>query len=273
MHHLPKNSSLSGLLDEPRLSGVEVGSSEWFAIQRELVVSRPLVHDTYSAWYEKMLGDSASAPSDGGKVLELGSGSNFVKLLDPRVITSDVVPGASDLVVDAQDLPFAEGSLKAILLTHVFHHIVAPERFLAEATRTLVPGGVISIIDVAHTPFARVLFTYLHPEGYHSNRRTWLLDESEPLGGANQAMTWMVFNRDIAQFRAEFPQLQLELIEYMPWLGYLISGGLTRRNLIPGALVPLLRALDRRSRALDPFMSLHWHIRIRKRVGPDSNAS
>jgi SAM-dependent methyltransferase len=250
-------------LDEPELSGVLIGSTAWFEAQRKLIDKRPLVYSAYAGWYDKMLADANSAP-DGGKILELGSGPNFVKGLDPRVITSDVVPGASDLVVDAQNIPFPNESLRAILLTHVFHHIPDVDQFLGEAMRTLLPGGVVSLIDVAHTPFARFFFRNFHPERYEDSRKSWRLDERDPLGGTNQAMTWIVFHRDAAVFRARYPQLRIEVIEFLPWLAYLFSGGLTRRNLMPRALVPFVRSLDAISRPLDPAMALHWHIRIRK---------
>ena len=37
--------------------------------------------------------------------------------------------------------------------------------------RVLVPGGVISIIDCAHTPFGRFFFSAIHPEPYDSRTR------------------------------------------------------------------------------------------------------
>lgn len=257
-------SNIDRWLTEPTLSGVPVGSAKWFTTQRRLIAERPLVYCAYAGWYEKMLADANSTPDAGGKILELGSGPNFVKDLDSRVITSDVVVGASDLVVDAQSIPFPEQSLRAILLTHVFHHIPDVDRFFSEAVRTLVPGGVISLVDVAHTSFARFFFKNFHPEGYEDTRTSWQLDESEPLGGANQAMSWIVFQRDADLFQARYPHLRLEVVEYLPWLAYLLSGGLTRRNLMPRAVVPVIRLLDAVSRPLDPTMALHWHIRIRR---------
>jgi len=252
------------LLEEPALNGVEIGSERWFRVQRDLILRRPLVKRTYDRWYGAMLADAATVPHP-GRILELGSGANYVKLLDPTVITSDVVPGAADMTVDAQRLPFEDGSLRAIFLTHVLHHIPDPSRFFAEAIRTLVPGGTISLIDVAHTPLARLLFGRFHPEGYDSAREGWTLDESAPLGGADQAMSWVLFRRDRALFEARFPALDVEVIELLPWFGYLLSGGLTRRNLVPGVLVPALVALDRATTLLNPAFALHWHIRIRKR--------
>ena len=47
---------------------------------------------------------------------------------------------------------------------------------------------------------------------------------------------------------------------------YLLSGGVTRRNLVPGFAVPLLRMLDKMLRPIDPWMALHWHLTLRKRA-------
>jgi len=250
------------LLADPAIASFELGSIKSFKAQRELILGRKLTKATYDDWYARMMADIASV-REPGALLEIGSGANYAKLVSPEIITSDVVPGASDLVVDAQNLPFDTGSLRAILLTHVFHHIPDPAAFLAEATRALVDGGVISIIDVAHTPFARLLFGRFHPEAYESKTADWALDTSQVYGGANQAMSWIVFQRDAARFRQRFPTLSIEVVEYLPWLGYMLSGGVTKRNLVPDAIVPAIRLADRASRVFDSLMSLHWHIRIR----------
>ncbi len=254
---------MSTLLAEPALHGLEMGSARWFAVQRDLIARRPLVKRTYDLWYQTMLADAASVPKSSARVLELGSGANYVKRLDPSVVTSDVVPG-SDLVVDARALPFEAATLRAIFLTHVFHHIPEAEAFLREADRTLVPGGVIALIDVAHTPFARLIFGKFHPEAYEGSATEWKLRPGGAYGGANQAMSWIVFVRDKARFERRFPSLRVECVELLPWFGYLISGGLTRRNLIPSAVVPALKRLDAATTALNPLFALHWHIRVRK---------
>jgi SAM-dependent methyltransferase len=252
-------------LAEPLLDGFETGSPEWFAVQREIIDSRPLVRRTYRQWYATMLTDVASAPElEGASVLEIGSGPGYIKTMDSTVITSDIAPGNVDMVIDAQALPFENSSLRAILLTHVFHHIPDVRKFLREASRTLVPGGVISMIDVAHTPLARFLFGRFDTEDYESKRTEWELDLQRPLGGANQALTWMVFQRDRKTFDVSFPEFRVECIERLPWLGYMLSGGVTRRNLVPHQIAPAVGGLDRVAEVLNPLCSLHWHIRIRK---------
>lgn len=253
------------LLEDPALAGIEIGSEQWFEAQRTIIASRPLVRETYDRWYSDMLRDVRSAPDfQDTRVLEIGSGAGYVKNVDPSVITSDVVGGHADMIVDAQNLPFQDASLRGILLTHVFHHIPDVTKFLAEAMRVLVPGGVVTMIDVAHTPLSRLIFGRFHPEKYDHNVTEWELDTSGTYGGANQALSWMVFVRDRALFESRFPSLTIECIEYLPWLGYMLSGGGTRRDLIPASLVPAVRALDSVFTTLNPLCALHWHIRLRK---------
>ena len=259
-------------LEEPRLAGVPPGSERFFALQREIIQERPLMREIYALWYDALLEDAASVPESaaGCAALELGSGGSFLKELCPDVITSDVEAGVAERVIDGRELPFEDGSLRAIFLTHVFHHIPDVGRFLAEAERTLAPGGVISLIDIPHTPFARFFFDRFHPEPYVPEATHWEFDQQDAMMDANQALTWMVFERDHARFAERFPGLALERKRFLPWFSYLLSGGVTRRNLVPDALVPLIRACDRLLRPIDGIMALHWHLTIRRRDGEGS---
>jgi SAM-dependent methyltransferase len=255
------------LLEEPRLRGVPPGSPRFFELQRRIIRERPLMREVYGRWYERLLEDERSVPGppDAGALLELGSGGSFLQELCPRVITSDLEEGVADRVVDARELPFEDASLRAIFATHVFHHIPNAGRFLAEAERTLVPGGVLSMIEVPHTPFARFFFDRFHPEPYDDGVSDWAFDSADAMMDANQALSWIVFLRDRERFESAFPRLRLEATDWLPWFSYVLSGGVTRRNLVPGFLVPAVRLADRLLSPLDPLMALHWHLRIRKR--------
>ena len=72
------------------------------------------------------------APAGTGQLLELGSGGSFLKDRCPELITSDIVEGLAERVIDAQELPFEAESVRGIFLTHAFHHIPDVERFLRE---------------------------------------------------------------------------------------------------------------------------------------------
>jgi len=252
-----------GLLKEPALAGFPPGSREFFAGQKALILNRPLLKACYDAWYDRLLGDARSVGAE-GVILELGSGGSYLKMLEPRVITSDVSQDIAEQVVDARRLPFKDGSVRALLLTHVFHHIPDVATFFSEAQRTLVPGGVISMIEVAHTPFARFFFRHFHHEPYDDTRREWGFAQTDSMMDSNQALSWMVFVRDRQRFQTHWPELRIEAVSFMPWLTYLISGGVTARYLIPHFATGCFLGLERLVRPLAPLFALHWHIRIRK---------
>jgi SAM-dependent methyltransferase len=256
------------LLSEPRLRGVPAGSPRFFELQRQIIGERPLMREVYGLWYQRLLADAASVPGgpQGGGLLELGSGGSTLKELCPEVITSDVVEGVAERVIDARSLPFPDASLRAIFLTHAFHHIPDAEQFLREAERVLVPGGVVSMIEVPHTRFARFFFTRFHPEPYDDRAPKWAFHQADVMLESNQALSWNVFFRDRDRFQQLFPGLQVEPPTLLPWFSYVLSGGVTRRNLIPRWLVPLVRTADALLRPLDPLMALHWHLTVRKRA-------
>lgn len=253
-----------GFLKEPSLQGLRVGSLEFFARQKAIIRERPLLKHCYDDWYARMLADVRSVPVPGA-LLELGSGGSYLKDIEPSLITSDVVAGVADRVVDARQLPFPDASVRALLLTHVLHHIPDLEAFFREAQRVLVAGGVISMIEVAHTPFARFFFKNFHHEPYLDDRREWSFGQSDSMMDSNQALSWMVFVRDRDRFESLFPGLAIETRAFTPWLTYLISGGVTMRDLIPHFLNGLLFGVEWLLTPLRPVFALHWHICVRKK--------
>jgi SAM-dependent methyltransferase len=257
---------VSCIFTDPRLTGLEMGSKAWFQAQYDMVRSKPLVRRCYDLWYRKLLADADSVPGDPGHgaIVELGSGSSYIKELRPEVVTSDVVPGVADMVIDARSFPFPNASVRAILLTHVFHHIPDVEAFFTEAGRVLVPGGVISIIDETHTPFARLFFSKIHPEPYRADAREWSFPQGHTMLDSNQALSWIVFFRDREKFARDFPNLRLEACEYLPWLTYLLSGGVNLRSLVPPSVAPVAASLDKLVKPLDGLFAIHWHLRVRK---------
>lgn len=256
---------MSSFLREPSLIGVASGTPEFFRIQNSLIAGRPALRHCYDAWYRKLLDDKIvrEAPAN-ATFLELGSGGSLLKARDPRVITSDVSDGIAEMTIDARRLPFPDGSLHAIFMTHVFHHIPDVSAFLREAERTLRPGGVIAMIDVAATPFARLFFSNFHPEPFKP-RADWTFQQAHTMYDSNQALSWIVFRRDLARFQREFPTLDLEVTEYLPWLPYLFSGGVTKRNLLPNVLARVAITCDELLPILRPVFALHWFLKIRRR--------
>jgi SAM-dependent methyltransferase len=251
-------------LKEPRLIGVPVGSLAYFRLQRELIQERPLLKYCYDIWYREMVAANGGKAFVPGETLELGSGGSLLAGHVPGLITSDVVEGVADRVIDGRDLPFGDASLQAIFMTHTFHHIPDVARFLKEADRVLKPGGYVAMVEVAHTPFARFFFDKFHPEPYDDRPADWDFTQHDSMMDSNQALSWMVFVRDREKYERQFPALRLERTGFLPWVTYLLAGGVTMRNLIPGFVVPILKLLEFLTTPLRPVGALHWVLILRK---------
>jgi len=252
-------------LREPSLGGMQVGTREYFEAQRRLIQNRPLLKYCYETWYRGMVEAAGGRPLAPRDALELGSGGSLLSEFLDGLITSDVVPGVADCAVDGRRLPFRDASLRAIFMTHTLHHIPDVSCFLAEADRVLKPGGVLAMVEVAHTPFARYFFRHFHPEPYDDQASDWAFRQVDPMMDSNQALSWMIFERDLDRFQKEFPRLRLERKGWLPWLTYLLAGGVTMRNLVPRFLTPILTLAERISVPLRPFLALHWILIVRKR--------
>ena len=251
-------------LRERSLRKLKPGIPEFFVLQKTFILNRPLVKRCYDDWYARLLRDADSVQQT-GVILELGSGGSYLKSIRPSVVTSDVTENVADRVIDGRQLPFADNSVQALFLTHVFHHIPDVGAFLKEAERALVPGGVISMVEVAHTPFAKFFFKNFHHEPYDDRAQNWTFAQEDAMMDCNQALSWMVFNRDHVEFERRFPDLKVETTKYLPWLTYFLSGGVTSPYLIPNFLNGFLIGLEKMSKPFAPIFSLHWHICIRKK--------
>lgn len=250
-------------ITHPLLRPHTIGTPAWFAAQSQLYDEKPLVQRCYRLWQDLLLADADSAGATGA-IVELGSGLSRLKQARPGIIATDVVPGAVDLLADGRALPFRDQSVRALLLTHVFHHIPDVELFLREAERVLQPGGVISMVDCAHTPFSRLFFGRIHPEPYRAGDPSWSFPAGHTMLDSNQALTWMVLIRDRALFQARFPSLRIERRRWLPWFSYLLSGGVNLRSFVPPGGTALASAADRLLSPLDPLCAIHWHWTLRK---------
>ena len=88
-----------------------------------------------------------------------------------------------------------------------------------------------------------------------------------PLSGANQALSHIVFTRDLERFNRDYgSDLSLVHREYcLNSLRYLCSGGLNFRQLMPTATLPLLRGAEGLLSPMARLWSLH-HMLVIKRM-------
>lgn len=213
------------------------------ALHGRIIRQKTFLTKTYRSFYHTFR--TAVEPDVSAKTLvELGSGGGFIKEVIGNTITSDImeVQGV-DRVFSATAMPFADESIDAFFLIDVLHHISDTRSFLREAQRCLKPGGKVVMIEPANTLWARFIYTHFHHEGFDP-AGTWGLEGTGPLSSANGAIPWTVFCRDRSIFQREFPQLKIRQVRPHTPLRYLISGGLTLRQLLPGFAYPAIRGLE-----------------------------
>ncbi len=233
---------LKRLLAHPLTRGLDIDDPSTTSRRRAIIESKPFLKRIYQEWYETI---SGHLPDIDGPVLELGSGAGFLSRYVPRLITSEIFncPGIQ-VVLDGQALPIAMESLRAIVMTDVLHHVPDPRRFFREAARCLRVGGRILLIEPWVSRWSRIVYTHLHHEPFQPDSRDWTIPLNGPLSGANGAMPWIIFERDIEQFAAAFPRLKVELVQpFMPFR-YLVSGGVSLRTLMPNTTFRLWRSLE-----------------------------
>jgi len=212
---------------------------------RGTIAAKPALKRFYRDVYARYAGCIAKCPAK-GLAVELGSGGGFVQEAIPELITSDVLPYEGvDRVVDATRMPFTNGSVRFLGMLNVFHHIPDVEAFLRESVRCLAPGGRMLIIDQHPGWIGKPILHYLHHEPFRPEADTWRFESTGPLSGANGALAWIVFVRDLARFHREFPDLRLSKYQPFAPVSYWLAGGLKAWSLLPGPLAGVATGLDR----------------------------
>ncbi|HEY7066199.1 MAG TPA: methyltransferase domain-containing protein [Chloroflexota bacterium] len=224
-------SPLRRLLEHPLTGSCDIDDPRTTMLRRRIVREKPFLRSIYEEWYSRLAG---AVPDGPGAVLELGSGPGFLREFIPNVITSEVfvTPGV-DVVIDGGRLPFREGALRAIVMTDVFHHLSRVREFLSEATRCVRPAGVLAMVEPWVSRWSRLVYTRLHHEPFIPDAGEWEFPPTGPLSGANGALPWIVFGRDVERFRQEFDGWRLRAVEPMMPIRYLLSGGVSLRGLVP----------------------------------------
>lgn len=215
---------------------------------REIIISKPFLKKLYEEWYGYF--KKSTEAFQGEKILEIGSGGGFLKQVMPEIITSNILDlGTCNMTFSAEQMPFADSELSAIVMLNVFHHIPKPYLFLEEAQRVLKQGGKIIMIEPANSWWSRVIYKNFHHEPFNP-KGGWEIDSTGPLSGANGALPWIYFKRDRTEFEIKFPHLKVDKFQYQNPLRYLISGGLTMKQLVPSWSFGFFRGLEK---VMSPF--------------------
>ena len=220
---------------------------ERFELHRQAWREDEALRTLYRRWYERIR--NKLPPHELGPWLELGSGPGFAKEAIPELELSDVVQAPwHQHELDAESLPFEDGSLGALVLFDVLHHLPRPARFFAEAVRALQPGGRVVMCEPYVSPLSYPVYRFVHEE-----RCDLSVDPfgEEPGAGedpfeGNQAIPTLLLLRRRAELGRRFGELQITGFERFAGLAYPASGGFGRRPLLPMQAWRALLALEDR---------------------------
>ena len=202
-----------------------------------------------------------------GSRIELGAGINPMRDSFPDVLATDMVGSSNlDIIIDAANMDLTGESVRVFFAQNCFHHFPHPDRFFEELDRVLAPGGGLILYEPYYGPFASVLFKRLFStEGFDKSHSSWEASVSGPMNGANQALSYIVFKRDRANFGRKYPNLNIVHQDCVNnYLKYLLSGGLNFKQLCPDFLSPIIDLVQWCLMPFSRVFSLHHIIVIRK---------
>jgi SAM-dependent methyltransferase len=233
---------LKTLLAHPLTRGLDIDDPRTTHLRRQIIQQKGFLRQLYREWYQDI---AAVLPPGQEPVLELGAGGGFMAEFVPELITSELFYCSNiRVVLNGSYLPFANTSLRGIVMTDVLHHLPQPRMFFAEANRCVRSGGVVAMIEPWVTAWSRLVYSRLHHEPFEPQVPSWELPTSGPLSGANDALPWILFVRDRLKFEQEYPHWEIELIKPIMPFRYLLSGGVSLRSLTPGWSFGLWRRIE-----------------------------
>jgi SAM-dependent methyltransferase len=238
-----------------------IDSPERTLEHKEVIGSKYFLKKLYLEWYNDFIREVEKKPD--GKFLELGSGGGFLKEVEPRIVSSDILDlPSNDMAFSALEMPFEDKSLDGIFMIDTFHHIPDSEKFLKEVLRTLRDGGVMIMTEPANSWWGRMIYQNLHHEPFNP-KGGWSFPAEGPLSGANGALPWIVFERDREELSKKFPDLEITEIRYHTPFRYLVSGGLSFKQPIPDFTYPLFKFFDNVLSGLSKEISMFVTIKIK----------
>lgn len=255
-------------LAEPRLQGKNPDTEEFLELHRQILMEKPMMRDVFAEFYKSCIDLDNKFFTGTGKCVEIGAGVSFFKKLYPEIIATDIKKADYlDMVVDALNMPFENSSIRAIYGINCFHHFPDPDKFFSELERVLCVGGGCVLIDPFYGPVASVFYkNVFDSEGFDKTQQSWSNDTLGVMMGANQALSYVVFKRDIEKFNRQHPKLEIVVQRPLTNYGrYLLSGGLNFRQLLPNFMSPVLKFFEWLATPLSSVLGLHHVVVIRKK--------
>lgn len=182
-------------------------------------------------------------------VVELGAGPGLSReyLKAGRLEITDVLDNPwLDRRVDAMALPYAPGSLDAVICSHMIHHVPRPVALIRSIQAALKPGGRLLINESNASLCHRLMMWVMRHEGWSYDVDVYdeaasTKDRPDPLAG-NNAVADLLFG-DRGRFEAAFPDLSIVHDRYIEMLVFLLSGGVGGQVFTVELPEPALRSI------------------------------
>ena len=197
----------------------------------------------YKEWYELI---SKLLSEIDGINIELGCGASFIDQINKNIKKTDVFLNSNtDFKLNAMDIGQKfENKISNIILVNVFHHISDPVLFLKAAEKSLLPGGRIIMIEPSNNYWSRLVYKFVGHEPFDTAQSEWKFESKDPLLDSNQALSWIIFERDYEKFRDLFPMFTLVQKKNIMTFSYLLSGGHSFNTRI-GKFIKMTRKFER----------------------------
>ena len=256
-------------LQEPRLIGVDLDSDEMLAIHSKVLYEKPMMKGVFSEFYDTCISlDEKYFSSSKLKRVEIGAGVSFFKKKYPEIISTDIKKAENlDMVVDAQNMPFENNSIRAIYGINCFHHLPNPNLFFKELDRVLEKGCGCVLIDPYYGTIAKRFYKEIFDsETFDMTQKDWVNESQGFMVGANQALSYIVFKRDKMKFEEMYPNLEIVIQKPLNnYMRYLLSGGLNFRQILPSFFSPIIKFFEFLFIPFNSIFALHHIIVIRKK--------
>ena len=171
------------------------------------------------------------------------------------------------MVVDAQNMPFEQNSVRAIYGINCFHHFPNPDLFFNELDRVLVKGCGCVLIDPYYGTIAKRFYKKIFDtETFDMTQKEWVNESLGFMNGANQALSYIVFIRDKKKFEERYPNLEIIVQRTLNnYMRYALSGGLNFRQILPSFFSPVIKFFEFIFMPFNSVFALHHIIVIRKK--------
>ena len=214
----------------------------------------------YKEWYELI---SEFLCEIDGINIELGCGASFIDQINKSIKKTDVFLNSNtDFKLNAMDIGKEfENKISNLILVNVFHHISDPELFLKSAEKSLLSGGRIIMIEPSNNYWSKLVYKFVGHEPFDTSQIEWKFQSKDPLLDSNQALSWIIFERDYEKFKKLFPMFSLIKKKNMMPFSYLLSGGHSFNTRI-GHFIRITRKFERIF--LDKYLGIFNFICLEK---------